>query len=218
MPNRYVEHIRLPDIPRAVRNAKAHDLAGIRLSIEEFGCVIAGELDERTGRLVVGHGRLQVLEEMAAEGADPPEGVTSADDGTWMAPIVRGWASRSDADAEAYLIANNRTSERGGWEDDVLAEMLASIAESDARLLDSTGYSAADLEDLEAALAADLPPSFTDDDGGMEREEELPEPGDAPTEERATVWGIVVTCDTEEQQAGLLERLTDEGWNVRALM
>ncbi|MEV0149706.1 MULTISPECIES: hypothetical protein [unclassified Nonomuraea] len=155
MTQRYIEYMPLPDIPSAMRNPKDHDLAGIRASIETFGCVVAGEIDERTGRLVAGHGRKEVLAQMAAEGASPPQGVQLAENGTWIAPIVRGWSSRSDADAEAYLIAHNRTSEKGGWYENVLAQSLQDIQQADANLLAATGYSSDELADLEEALAVD---------------------------------------------------------------
>ncbi|MGW4639573.1 hypothetical protein ACWEN6_13645 [Sphaerisporangium sp. NPDC004334] len=200
---RHVEYMPLSAVPRARRNPKDHDLAAIRRSIEKFGCVIAGELDERTGNLVVGHGRLEVLERMSTEGAAPVQGIQLADDGTWLAPIIRGWASRSDADAEAYLIANNHTSERGGWLEEMLVEVLDDIAGVDADLLAATGYSDKDLENMRAAL---------------EDEETLPEPDDADTDERPAVWGVVVTCENEDQQVELLERLTKQGYQVRALM
>jgi hypothetical protein len=32
------------------------------------------------------------------------------------------------------------------------------------------------------------------------------------------VWGVVVTLDNEESQANLLERLTEEGYECRALL
>lgn len=111
---RRIEHMPLPEIARAVRNPKEHDLPTIRKSIQKWGCTLAGELDERTGRLVAGHGRLAVLEEMAGDGASPPEGVKVSDDGVWLVPILRGWSSRSDADAAGYLVANNAIPERGG--------------------------------------------------------------------------------------------------------
>ncbi|MGI5290900.1 hypothetical protein ACQEVF_47360 [Nonomuraea polychroma] len=206
---RRIEHMRLQEIPRAVRNPKEHDLPAIRASIEAFGAIVAGELDERTGRLVVGHGRLQVLEEMAADKVSPPEGILVDDDGTWLVPIVRGWSSRSDADAEAYLVANNRTTEKGGWEERMLAEVLADVRDAAPDLLAAAGYTDDDLADLADAIAgAD----------GSDREEELPEPGDADEDVRPEVWGIVVTCDNEEDQMRLLERLANEGWQVRALM
>lgn len=174
---RRIEYMPLPDIPSAARNAKDHDLAAIRASIETFGCVVAGEIDERTGRLVVGHGRKEVLTAMAASGSTPPEGVRLGEDGTWLVPIVRGWSSRSDADAEAYLIANNRTSEKGGWDDAMLAESLLTIQQADAGLLVVTGYTADDLADLDAALGAALAgdaggapyPGTSRDDGDDER-------------------------------------------------
>lgn len=153
---RYIEYMRLPDIPSATRNAKDHDLPSIRRSIETFGCVVAGEIDERTGRLVTGHGRKEVLTMMADEGVSPPAGVQLDNDGVWLAPIVRGWSSRSDADAEAYLIAHNRTGEQGGWYEDVLAQSLLDIQKADERLLAATGYTADDLADLDAALVKDI--------------------------------------------------------------
>jgi 3',5'-cyclic AMP phosphodiesterase CpdA len=142
---------------------------------------------------------------MAAAGESPPEGVLVDDDGTWLPPIVRGWSSRSDADAEAYLIANNRTTERGGWEERMLAEVLADVRDADPDLLAATGFTPDDLTRL----------ARTDD---HRPDEELPEPGDADEDVRPEVWGIIVTCDNETEQTRLLERLADEGWQVRALM
>ncbi|MFI6813250.1 hypothetical protein ACIBG7_12600 [Nonomuraea sp. NPDC050328] len=201
----------LASIPRAPRNPKDHDLEGIRAAIEQFGLLIAGELDDRTGRLVVGHGRLEVLEMMEAERVGAPSGVQVAENGAWMVPILRGWESRSDADAEAYLIASNHLSEKGGWHGHGLVDMLTSIAAIDAQLLAATGYDMDDLADLEEALNADRP-TFDDD------EEPLPDPGDADEEDRPTVWGVVVTCENEDQQVELLQRLVKQGYKVRALM
>jgi hypothetical protein len=203
---RRIEHMPLPEIARAVRNPKEHDLPTIRKSISKWGCTLAGELDERTGRLVAGHGRLHVLEEMASDGASPPEGVKIGDDGVWLVPILRGWSSRSDADAEGYLVANNSTSERGGWDRGLLADMLTDIGEADEELLAATGYDLADVEDL---LPADpVQPPLSGEPG----------PGPAERVEPPTVWGVVVTCDSEAEQVELLERLTEEGHSVRALM
>lgn len=203
---RRIEHMPLPEIARAVRNPKEHDLAAIRKSIEAFGCTLAGELDERTSRLVAGHGRLHVLNEMASEGKSPPEGIKVSDDGTWLVPILRGWTSRSDADAEAYLVAANRLTERGGWDRGLLADMLTDIGAADEELLAATGYDLADVDELLPADPVQPPPSGE------------PGPGPAERVEPPTVWGVVVTCDSEAEQVELLERLTEEGHSVRALM
>ncbi|MEV4079732.1 hypothetical protein AB0J43_05505 [Nonomuraea fuscirosea] len=203
---RRIEYMPLPEIVRAVRNPKEHDLGSIRKSIEKFGCTVAGELDERTGRLVAGHGRLLVLEAMAGEGKSPPEGVKIGDDGVWLTPIVRGWSSRSDADAEAYIVAANSISERGGWDRGLLADMLADIYQADEELLAATGYDPTDIEDLVPADLGDAPPA------------PVPTPGPAERVEPPDVWGVIITCASEDEQVELLERLAAEGRSVRALM
>lgn len=151
-PARHLAYLPLDGIPRAVRNPKEHDSGAIRGSVEKFGCTIAGILDERTGRLVAGHGRLGVLEEMRDEGADPPEGVQRGDDGAWLVPILRGWASRSDREAEAYVVADNRLNEMGGWDHRMLAEVLDELADTDPSLMAITGYTDTDLADMLASF------------------------------------------------------------------
>ncbi|MEU7855237.1 hypothetical protein [Nonomuraea sp. NPDC049141] len=206
---RRIEHMPLPEIARAVRNPKEHDLPTIRIAIQKFGCTLAGELDERTERLVAGHGRLLVLEEMAAEGKSPPEGVDLGDDGVWLVPILRGWTSRSDADAEGYLVANNAIPERGGWDRHLLADMLTDIGAADEELLAAAGYTADDLADL-----SDLLPANSD----QPMPDPVPSSGPAERVEPPTVWGVIVTCSSEAEQVELLERLTEAGHSVRALM
>lgn len=146
MADRRIEYMPLTQIQPATRNPKRHDTAGIRRSIGKFGLAEAPLLDERTGRLVAGHGRINDLAERRSLGADPPDGVQAGEDGEWLVPVVRGWASRSDGEAEAYLAASNQLSVTGGWADDELATMLAALAEAD--LLDVTGFTDDDLADL----------------------------------------------------------------------
>lgn len=203
---RRIDYLPLPEIARAVRNPKEHDLPTIRKSIQKWGCTLAGELDDRTDRLVAGHGRLLVLEELVADGVSPPEGVKVSDDGVWLVPILRGWSSRSDTDAEGYLVANNAIPERGGWDRGLLGDMLADIGAADEELLAATGY---DLDDVAELLPTDpeqVPPSVG------------PGPGPAERVSVPEVWGVVVTCDSEAEQVELLERLTELGHSVRALM
>lgn len=153
-PKRRVEYLPLGEIARAGRNPKEHDIPGIRRAFEEFGCTIAGVLDERSGRLVAGHGRLDTLELMHDEGAAPPEGIQTGDSGQWLIPIVRGWSSDSDAQAKAYVIADNHLNERGGWDERSLAEELEEIADFNVDLMSVTGYTADDLDDLLASFGS----------------------------------------------------------------
>ncbi|MBT2234774.1 ParB/RepB/Spo0J family partition protein [Nonomuraea sp. NEAU-A123] len=135
-----------------------------------------------------------------------------------------------DVDDDAalrILLADNRTAEIGGYDDQALAELLRGLGD-----LDGTGWTEQDLDDLAEAIAADnaavtLAPEDSPATGGgradqagtgARAEEELPEPGDAETHARPSVWGAVVTCDSEAQQVQLLNQLAGQGWNVRALM
>jgi DNA modification methylase len=164
--DRRVEYVPLSDVRPAPRNPKAHLGDAIRGSISRFGLGELPLIDERTGRLVAGHGRIDQLTAMRADGQDAPEGVRVASDGGWLVPVVRGWSSRSDTDAEAYLVASNSLTALGGWDDGGLAELLGELAEFDPALLEVTGYSQGDLEDMLAGLDSrtELPPALNDPD------------------------------------------------------
>lgn len=148
---RWTEYMPLDDVLRAPRNPKAHAHKIIAASMQRFGVVELPALDERTGRLVAGHGRLDDWQATRASGGEPPDGVKVDPDGTWYVPVSRGWASADDTEAEAYLITSNTSTISGGWNDDELEEMLAEIAIEDLDLAQVTGYSAATLEDIISA-------------------------------------------------------------------
>jgi ParB-like chromosome segregation protein Spo0J len=58
---RWIDYVPLDEIAEAHRNPKLHDRRGIRASVTRFGFVEPITIDERTGRLVAGHGRLEQL-------------------------------------------------------------------------------------------------------------------------------------------------------------
>lgn len=146
MGERRVAYEPLPQVQRAPRNPRRHDEAGIRSSLSGFGVVDLPVIDERTGRLVSGHGRLDQLLDLHRAGEEAPDGVL-VQDGTWLVPVVRGWSSGSDAEAEAYLVATNKISENGGW-DTGLDEILSGLVSTDWDLATLTGFTAAELEEL----------------------------------------------------------------------
>lgn len=149
MSSRRIEMIALDTLYAAPRNPKRHATEAMRGSIDRFGFVEPITVDERTGRLVSGHGRLDDLRARRDAGQEPPDGV-EAQDGYWWVPVVRGWTSRSDAEAAAYVVAANRIGELGGWDRPLLADQLADL---DGDLL-GTGYDMADLEQLRSEVAA----------------------------------------------------------------
>ncbi|MEQ7008419.1 hypothetical protein ABN028_19795 [Actinopolymorpha sp. B17G11] len=156
---RRLAYVPLGAVRPAARNPKQHNRAGILASIERFALGEVPLVDDRTGRLVAGHGRIEALVTMREEGQRPPEGVVVDDDGEWLVPVIRGWSSRTDTDAEAYTVASNHLSESGGWYQRGLAELVEDIATEDPGLLDAIGFTADDIDQL-------LRRTDTDPDGG----------------------------------------------------
>ncbi len=132
----------------AHRNPKQHDIGAILQSMARFGFGEPGLLDERTGRLVAGHGRLEALHALRIAGEDPPDGVEIAPDGHWCMPVVEGWRSTDDDEAEAMGVALNRITERGGWDEAELADILGEWARRDTELVEASGWSVEEVEAL----------------------------------------------------------------------
>lgn len=161
----------LDEMREAARNPKGHDIDRIRRSMHRFGFIDQAAMDERTGKLIGGHGRLESLIEARDRGDDPPDGVVVDDNGEWRWPVTRGWRSRDDEHAEAALVTLNRLTEAGGWDDiGGLADILEQTAAVDADLLDITGYSQPELDALlEMTRAPEHDADDDDDDDVLQR-------------------------------------------------
>ena len=121
----------------ASRNPKSHQVDTVLMSMGRFSYVSPMILDERTGRLVAGHGRLESLRKAKAEGKEPPDCIR-VKNGDWFVPVVRGVAFVDDREAEAYLLADNQTTILGGWDDEELREIIERLGEADE--LAGTGF------------------------------------------------------------------------------
>lgn len=153
---RWLDYLPLDGIVFAPRNPKGHDLPGIGGSIDLHGMGELPLFDERTGQLVAGHGRIEALRERQSRGGSPPDGLTVDDAGQWLAPVIRGWRSTSDAAAESYLIGSNQWVSAGGWADErQLADMLVELQRVDDALLSASGFTVESLDALVAALDAE---------------------------------------------------------------
>ena len=122
-----IVNVPLRDIVVADRNPKQHRIPAIVESIERFGFVAPLLIDDRTGRLVAGHGRVEALRARQADGGAPPAGISVDRDGEWSVPAIRGVAFADDSEALAYLLADNRICEAGGWDQAQLREVMAEI-------------------------------------------------------------------------------------------
>lgn len=144
--HRRIEYIAIDVLPPADRNAKGHDAELIGASIDRFGFIEPCLLDERTHQLVAGHGRRERLIAKRDAGEEPPEGIVVRD-GMWTVPVVRGWSSADDAEAEAAGLALNQATIAGGWDSETLAAMLADLALTTSGF-DGTGFVQSNLDDL----------------------------------------------------------------------
>jgi hypothetical protein len=132
----------------AERNPKLHELPRIKASIVEHGFVDLVIADERTGRLISGHGRRESLLELLNEGAHMPEGLLLDDDGGWLIPVVRGWSSRNDREAETLIIQINRLSAAGGMNQRTFADMLEDLVTEAPDLYDSLALADDELAEM----------------------------------------------------------------------
>ena len=184
-----IEYIALSKLKRWERNPKDHDLGELGRSLSRFGFVMPILIDERSGTIAAGHGRVDALLQRKALGEAPPARV-KADGDEWRIPVIRGISFNSDGEVEAYGVADNRLVERGGWDETALTAVLQDLAEGPG--LDGTGY---DGDDLDALLA------FTSMMGEFEK---LP---DLEWDEPEKAWRVIIQCDDDAEVLVLLQSL-----------
>lgn len=163
--DRSITYVRLDEIQGADVNPKAHDGPGIARSVGDFGLAELPLLDERTGRLVAGHGRIEDLRSRKATGGVAPPDLRIDDDGEWLVPVQAGWSSKNDAHARAYVAASNKLSENGGWDKDLLGAYLGDL--NAHGLLELAGFTVEEMDDLlddgDAGGQPDPPPEASGD-------------------------------------------------------
>ncbi len=161
MSERRTEYLPLSSLRPNPRNPKKHADELIDASIDRFGFVEPIVRDDRTGMLVSGHGRAERLLKAHQAGQEPPDGVMAGEGGKggeWLVPVVTGWASADDAEADAALVALNSVGERGGWEPAPLVEILDSLRAMDGGDgLAGVGYEPADIDALMDSLNRGTP-------------------------------------------------------------
>jgi hypothetical protein len=211
---REIEHLTIAELRAMAHggNPKLHGVPAIAASIARFGFTVPVLVDGQTGVLTAGHGRLAAVARLFAEGAPyqptgekwpwPPSGIRVREDGQWLVPVLRHTFT-SDVERDAYLIADNRLTEAGGWDDKALRSLMVRLAGSDSMDLESIGYTAKEFNALMAGFR--ISPTSKEKRNG--------ERGDS-----GLIYKVVVTCTDEMQQADLLERLEGEGYDVTSLI
>lgn len=205
---RKIEYKPLSELQADPRNPKAHDTEVIDQSIGRFGVLDLIVQDQRTGYIVSGHGRHKVLTAMQERGESAPEGVKTDSNGNWLVPVVTGWASRTDQEAGAALIALNRTTELGGWADEELLDLLEELSDFDDGLI-GVGYSDSDIEVLQESL------NGLDGDSSEFNENDLLEI--KKSDNYAEKWELVIECEDEEDQERKYQQLVSAGFTPKVL-
>ena len=141
-----IEYLPLSEIVEADSNPKDHDIGQIYQSIKRFGFTQPIMMNENTGKLLAGHGRLQTLQQMKQASEKTPNRIKEKDD-EWLVPVLKGISFEDDMEAQAYLIADNRLTELGGWNTGELVETLQDLIEGGLDL-DGVGYDFDDLESM----------------------------------------------------------------------
>ena len=111
-----IEYISIDEVAKWPRNPKLHADAELDESFERFGFVAPAIRDDKTQRLVAGHGRLERLITWRDQGKPAPKRIDVAPDGKWLMPVVCGVSFDNAQEAEAYLLADNQITMSRGWD------------------------------------------------------------------------------------------------------
>lgn len=155
-----IEYRNIKEIEGADINPKDHDIGTLYNSINRFGFTQPLLINKATNKLLAGHGRLITLLQMQRAGDTPPDRILETDQ-DWQVPVYL-IDIKDEAEAQAYLIADNRLTELGGWKNDELLLSLKDIVEETGSL-DGVGW---DLEDID-----DLMSTFEEEDDDTQVEE-----------------------------------------------
>lgn len=153
-----VERRSVKSLTPYARNSRTHSdeqVAQIAASIKEWGWTTPVLVDEKGG-IIAGHGRVLAAQRL---------GITDV-----PCMVAAGW---TDAQKQAYIIADNKLALNAGWDNDMLAVELGELKELDFDL------SLIGFDDSEIAGFLDKTEGLTDPDEVPEvQEEAVTRPGD----------------------------------------
>lgn len=162
------QYIAIENLKTWERNYRQGDVGAIVQSLQRFG--FNGALRVwNNNTIIAGNHTLLALRECYRAGYDlSGEGVQYAPDGSLSVLCVDA-SHLNENEAQAFAIADNRTSELAYNDTGNLAELLQEVANYDDTLLLATGY---DGDDLDALLKDNMPtgfPAYDEGVGGGER-------------------------------------------------
>ena len=118
--------VKLSELKGNPKNPKDHDVEKIMVSIETYGYINPIIVNKSDNYILAGHGRKLAL--MMMKGKDlPPPNPVKEEDGDWLVQILSGVEIENEKDALAFVIADNRLVELGGWNRAELLEAIEKI-------------------------------------------------------------------------------------------
>lgn len=154
MDKKWYSYVDIYDVVPDERNSKDHDIGVLCESMIRFGFTQPVLINDADNKILAGHGRIKALQQLHSQGYEAPKRIDVTKDigddkiEYWSVPCH--YININDkAEAEAYLIADNRLTEIGGWLDDKLVDSLQNILEETGSL-DGIGWDLEDLDDLAA--------------------------------------------------------------------
>ena len=152
MDKKWYSYVDIYDVVPDERNSKDHDIGVLCESMIRFGFTQPVLINDADNKILAGHGRIKALQQLHSQGYEAPKRIDVTKDigddkiEYWSVPCH--YININDkAEAEAYLIADNRLTEIGGWLDDKLVDSLQNILEEKGSL-DGIGWDLEDLDDL----------------------------------------------------------------------
>ncbi len=149
------------DLVPYARNSRTHSaeqVDQIAASIKEWGWTVPVLIDPQGG-LIAGHGRILAAQKLGIK--DVP------------CMVADGW---TDAQKQAYVIADNKLALNAGWDDELLKVELGELKDLDFDL-SLTGFDTDELADM-----------FQDPTEGLTDEDAVPEAPEQPVTVEGDVW------------------------------
>jgi ParB-like chromosome segregation protein Spo0J len=171
------------------RNSRTHtpeQVAKIAAAIERYGWTTPILIDD-DGVLIAGHGRLLAAQVLGLD--------------TVPVMTATGW---DDAQKRAYMIADNRLTEAGGWDDEILRAELNQL-QLEGIDIASLGF---EDDEIDALLS----------EAAEGQQQEKPAPRDTSQRLDDLKYSVVIRCDGEQHQLALLQELGDRGLRCEALI
>ena len=177
-----VERRKVKDLVPYAKNARTHSeeqIEQIARAIERWGWMVPCLVDEKGG-LIASHGRVLAAKQLGLD----------------EVPVVvaRGWSA---AQKRAYVLADNKLTENGGWDDDLLKVEIEEL-QGEGFDLTLIGFSMDEIGEL-----------LDETDDGIEA---------APDSKYKEQFGVIVICRDEAHQQEVFESLAGSGYEVRVVV